>query len=332
MNQRLGTAWQQRGLLACLLWPVSLIYALLTHLHRILYAFGVLKAKQLPVPVLVVGNILVGGAGKTPVVMALVDHLKAKGWQPGVISRGYGRAGDGCAEVSREAEASQVGDEPLLIQRRCDVPVFVARKRFDAGEALLAKYPKVNVLISDDGLQHHALHHDLSICVFDDRGIGNGWMLPAGPLRARGGEVTWVLHSGPLCDVPVKARLGRFSMKRTLAAHAKQADGSEVPLSQLKGQNLHALAGIARPERFFDMLRALGLKLVKTTPLPDHYDFNSNKIICSMPERLVCTEKDAVKLWRHAPTALAVPLQIELDSPFLQSVSHAVALLCRPKL
>ena len=335
MTQRLAQAWLKRGPLACALWPVSLVYALLARLHLSLYKLGLLKAQQLPVPVLVVGNILVGGAGKTPVVMALVDHLMAKGWRPGVISRGYGRAGTACLEVSHDADASQVGDEPLLIQRRCDVPVFVAKNRYDAGQALLDKYPKVNLIISDDGLQHHALQHDLSVCVFDDRGLGNGWMLPAGPLRARGGEVTWVLHSGPTCDVPVKARLGRFTAKRTLAPLAKRADGSTVPLKalkELKGQALHALAGIARPERFFDMLSAQGLNLAKTTALPDHYDFASYKGNRNMPEQLICTEKDAVKLWQHAPQALAVPLQVELDSQFLQSVSHAVMLLCRPKL
>ena len=332
MSQRLAKAWLRRGPLACALWPLSLIYALIAWLHRGLFSLGLLKTQQLEVPVVVVGNILVGGAGKTPVVMALVDHLKSHGWQPGVISRGYGRTANDCLEVSVDADAALVGDEPLLIQRRCEVPVFVATKRFDAGRALLTKYPKVNIIISDDGLQHHALHHDLSICVFDDRGIGNGWMLPAGPLRNRGCEVTWVLHSGQACPVPVKAALGRFSVKRRLAPNAKRADGSEVALEDLKGRHLHALAGIARPGLFFDMLRRQGLKLTRTTALPDHCDFDSYKSLLDMPEGLICTEKDAVKLWRHVPQALAVPLRIELDGHFLQSFSHAVTLLCRPKL
>lgn len=332
MSQRLSQAWLRRGTLACLLWPVSQLYALLSWVHRSLYAVGFLKVEQLEVPVLVVGNILVGGAGKTPVVMALVEHLKSKGWQPGVISRGYGRTTDECLEVDAGAVPSLVGDEPLLIHQRCGVPVFVARKRFDAGRALLTKYPKVSILISDDGLQHYALHHDLSICVFDDRGVGNGWMLPAGPLRATASSVTWVLHNGPLCDVPVKASLGRFSARRSLASHARQANGHQVPLASLRSQPVHALAGIARPERFFDMLRAQGLRLTRMTVLPDHFNFDSYKPSSDKPEQLVCTEKDAVKLWQSMPDALAVPLQLELDSHFLQSVSHAVTRLSRPKL
>ncbi|MCY7316827.1 MAG: tetraacyldisaccharide 4'-kinase, partial [Rubrivivax sp.] len=170
--------WQpQTTVLAALLWPLSLIYRLL-----LLWPRPQSRA-ALPVPVLVVGNHVVGGAGKTPTVIALVQALQLAGRRPGVISRGHGRSTDAVRAVMPGDDAAAVGDEPLLIQRRCGVPVFVARRRIDAARALCAAHPEVDLIIADDGLQHRGLPRQAELRVFDERGVGNGHLLPAGPLR-----------------------------------------------------------------------------------------------------------------------------------------------------
>jgi tetraacyldisaccharide 4'-kinase len=265
--------------------------------------------------VLVVGNVIAGGAGKTPVVMALVQHLLARGLRPGVISRGYGRITRDCREVRATSLADEVGDEALLIQRRCHVPVYVAAQRVHAAQALLAQYPQTNVLLCDDGLQHLALHRDLDICVFDERGIGNGWVLPAGPLREPWPrKVDLVLHTG------VRAAFAGYRASRELAPLALQCDGARIPLSALRGKPLVAVAGIAQPQNFFDMLRACGLTLTQAIALPDHFSFAG--WTCDVPAGgvLVCTEKDAAKLWPTHPGAVAIPLALELEPAFLTAL------------
>lgn len=179
----LTRAWLRRGPLACALWPVSLLFRALAGLRAALYRVGVLKAGRLPVPVIVVGNIFIGGTGKTPLTIWLAQALAEAGFKPGVISRGHGADGEAPRVVTLDSNTLDVGDEPLLIARRARVPVVVARKRFEAGRALLAAYPEVDILITDDGLQHYALARDIEVLLFDGRGVGNGWLLPAGPLR-----------------------------------------------------------------------------------------------------------------------------------------------------
>jgi tetraacyldisaccharide 4'-kinase len=310
-QRTLRNAWQRRGLLAWLLWPLSRVYAALLHIRVSLYRLGVLQARRLPVPVVVVGNVLLGGTGKTPVVMALVTYLQSQGWQVGVISRGYGRQTAGCLEVSAASRAQDVGDEPTLIHHRTQVPVFVAESRVEAGQALLHHYPQVNVLVSDDGLQHLPLARDVEIGVFDDRGVGNGWLLPAGPLREpwpRALDLT--LHTGQ------RPAFAGFQGQRQLANYALRADGGRVSLSSLCDQPVVALAAIAQPEVFFAMLRAQGLTLRHVIALPDHFDFSSSDRFDSIDYQLLCTEKDAVKLWPLQPAALAVPLEFTLPPSF----------------
>ncbi|MGE8375416.1 MAG: tetraacyldisaccharide 4'-kinase, partial [Diaphorobacter nitroreducens] len=227
LAERLRGAWQQRGALALALWPLSLLYGVLTALRRALYRTGLLRSERLPVPVIVVGNVIAGGAGKTPVTLAVVRHLQARGWRPGVISRGYGRATADCREVLPASSAAEVGDEPLLIARASGVPVFVARRRAQAGRALLAAHPATNILVCDDGLQHLALARDLEVCVFNDEGAGNGWLLPAGPLREPWPRaVDLVLHAGS----PPGGGAPQFALSRELAAHAVNASGQHLPL------------------------------------------------------------------------------------------------------
>lgn len=312
MTETLQQAWTRRGTLACLLWPLSMIYGFLSFFHRQLYRWHLLKTHLLPVPVVVVGNVVAGGGGKTPTVMALVQHLQACGLHPGVVSRGYGRKNHACLEVRPNSLISEVGDEPALILKTCNAPVFVANKRFDAATALLAAYPETDVIVCDDGLQHHALHHDMAITVFDDRGVGNGWLLPAGPLRQSWPSPTdLVLHTGQQPALLNGAKMAGFTASRSLADYAVRADGSRVQLSSLPDkvdQPLLALAGIAKPEAFFAMLRAKGIPLAKTLALPDHYSFDSYSGINYAGYSLICTEKDAIKLWCTQPDALAVPL------------------------
>ncbi len=325
---RLRQAWQQRGPLALLLWPLTLPYRLLTALRRALYRTGLLKQHRLPVPVIVVGNVIVGGAGKTPVTLALLQHLRAAGWRPGVISRGYGRQTISCRPALPTSSAAAVGDEPLLIARSAGVPVYVARRRADAGRALLAAHPEVNILVCDDGLQHLQLARDVEVCVFNDEGIGNGWLLPAGPLREPWPRaVDLVLHAGaaPGGSAP------QFPLSRRLADHAVDAKGRQLPLAQLRGLKLHALAAIARPQDFFAMLRAQGLPPATEEALPDHYDFSSWKRPSDKRLIPICTEKDAVKLWPAHPGALAVPLRLDIPAAFFAALDARLASLSSPR-
>lgn len=308
--------WQRRGSLAWLLWPISFVFGVLVRLRQGLYLSGMLPRHRLDIPVIVVGNVVAGGAGKTPVVIALVRHLQAQGRRPGVVSRGYGRADHDCREITATTPASQAGDEPLLIHRSTGVPVVVAPRRVDAARALLHNHPDTDVLISDDGLQHLALARDIEICVFDDRGTGNGWLLPAGPLREPWPRyVDLVLHSGN------RPAFTGHSAQRALASAALRADGSRIALSDLaaQGRPLLALAGIARPESFFDMLRERGLPLAVCLPLPDHFDFSDWRLPQEPDYIVLCTEKDAVKLWPRFPEALAVPLTLFPEAGFFDA-------------
>jgi tetraacyldisaccharide 4'-kinase len=282
---------------------------------------------RLPVPVVVIGNVVAGGAGKTPTTLAVVRHLTSRGWSPGIVSRGHGRTDGACREVQPDSDPRSVGDEPLLLRRSAAVPVFVAARRADAGRALLAAHPATDVLVCDDGLQHLALARDVEICVFDARGVGNGWLLPAGPLREpwpRPVDLVLCTEPGPPPALPPGAEA--FSAHRSLALHARRADDSRVPLATLRGATrLVAVAGIARPEAFFDMLRAAGLPLHEAQALPDHDDFNGWQRQPHPAETLVCTEKDAVKLWRHRPDALAVPLHLDVPAAFFAALDRHLA-------
>jgi tetraacyldisaccharide 4'-kinase len=318
----LQQAWRERhSPLALALLPLAAVYAAGAGVHRLLYRLGIRRVQRLPVPVIVVGNVVAGGAGKTPVVMALVHHLRGLGMQPGVISRGYGRRSRGVREVLPDADPADSGDEPLLIARGAGVPVVVAERRADAGRALLARHPHIDVLVCDDGLQHAGLARDIEICVFDERGLGNGWHLPAGPLRepwprpvAR--SVDLVLHPAHGRPIPGLLPANAYPMQRRLAPQARQADGTKISLGELAQRpSLVAVAGIGQPSAFFDMLAQAGCTPGQALALPDHHPYFQPPPV---PARatLICTEKDAVKLWRHRPDAWAVPLELELPRAF----------------
>ena len=289
----LARTWRQRGVAACLLWPLSLLYGWITLFHRRLHHIGLINTERSAVPLIVVGNIVAGGAGKTPLVIALAQHLMLQGLKVGVVSRGYGRLekpGRSSLEVLESTPVLLSGDEPALIFKTLNAHVFVANQRIEAVRALLAQYPDTQIVISDDGLQHHSLASDIRIAVFDDQGIGNGWLLPAGPLRERFApdRQDLVLHTG------LRPAFDGYQSSRQLADFAVAADGTQVQLNDLKHQRLTALAGIAHPDAFFAMLRAKGLDLIDTIHLPDHFDFSDYKLPVHENSVLLCTEKDAV--------------------------------------
>jgi tetraacyldisaccharide 4'-kinase len=323
-------AWTGRGPLVWLLWPVALLFGVLAALRRALYQTGLLKTQRVGAFVVVVGNVVAGGSGKTPVVMALVRHLQARGWRVGVISRGYGRRATDCREVFDDSLCSDVGDEPALIKRTTSAPVFVAASRVEAAQSLLARHPQTQVIVCDDGLQHLALHRDLEICIFDDRGVGNGFLLPAGPLREHWPRaVDLVLHTGK------DPAFAGYTARRSLSAHAVRADTSQVALTDLNqtaAKPLLAVAAIAKPEDFFNMLRAWGLNLARTIALPDHDDFSNWRPGEGEGFTVLCTEKDALKLWPMLPDALAVPLVLTPEPAFIANLDHLLSTRFNPAL
>jgi tetraacyldisaccharide 4'-kinase len=318
MRQALQRAWLSRGLVARLLWPASVLYGALAGVHRGAYRLGLRRAASAGVPVVVVGNVVAGGAGKTPVVMAIAEHFTAQGVSVGVVSRGHGRSSTGTVRARADSDPAEAGDEPLLIARRTGLPVYVGERRIGAAKALRAAAPRVQLIVCDDGLQHHGLARDVDVCVFDDRGIGNGWLLPAGPLREPWPRpVDLVLRTAAVTGIP-----GHL-LRRSLATHGVRADGSRVALSTLHGGACHAVAGIAQPEPFFAMLRAAGLHLLSTLALPDHADFTTAPLPADGAP-LLCTEKDAVKLWQRVPHAVAIPLDVQIEPAFWQALDALV--------
>jgi tetraacyldisaccharide 4'-kinase len=330
-------AWIGKGLLACALLPVAALYGALAAVRRQLFRWHRLKSQRVNAFVIVVGNVVAGGAGKTPTVISLVRHLQAQGLRVGVVSRGFGRDGQACQAVDAASSAQEVGDEPLLIARATGAPVFVARDRHQAASALLAAHPQTDVIVCDDGLQHYRLFRDLEICVFDDRGCGNGWLLPAGPLRepwprrgvaAAGQSAERLLVLNTSGAGAGGGGVGQYSAQRALATVARDRHGATTPLLELNAPGrlpVQAVAGIARPDMFFSMLRQTGLVLAQTQALPDHFDFRQANAESWSAVQLLCTEKDAPKLWQVAPSALSVALEQTIEPAFFAAVDQQIA-------
>jgi tetraacyldisaccharide 4'-kinase len=233
LESTLTRNWLRRGPLACALWPLSLLFRALSAARAALYRAGLLKSSRLPVPVVVVGNIFIGGTGKTPLTIWLVQALRQAGMRPGVISRGHGSDGDGAREVGPRSTPAEVGDEPLLIQQRTGCPVMVGRDRAATGRALLAAHPELDILLTDDGLQHYALQRDIEIILFDGRGAGNGWLLPAGPLReptSRRRDFT-VINAPVLTDELVRA----VGCQPTMSASKMSGSGPDTAKTKMSG-------------------------------------------------------------------------------------------------
>lgn len=291
------------------------------------------RGKQAPVavPVVVVGNISIGGTGKTPFVIWLVERLREWGWSPGVVSRGYGGRAPGYPyAVTTDSDPALCGDEPLLIVRRTGVLLQVDPDRRRAVAALLAQ-GKVDIVITDDGLQHYRLPRDFEICVVDGRrGLGNGWLLPAGPLREpaqRLDEVGLVVVNGegwqPAGTVPT------LVMQLALGDAWPLAGGVPMPLFRWRGKPVHAVAGIGNPQRFFDALTAAGLQ-VEPHPFPDHHAFSAADLAFGDDLPVLMTEKDAMKCLGFAPAAAwAVPATAQIDAAGTARVQQSLQSLKR---
>ncbi len=309
--------WSSRGLVAWLLWPVSLVFGVVAVVRRFLYRIKILGTEHPGIPVIVVGNLTAGGSGKTPLVLRIAEILKAAKWKPGIVSRGYGGSaaakGGAPREASIASDPAEVGDEPMLLARRSGCPVWVAPERVAACRALREEHPECDVIITDDGLQHYALARDIEICVVDGRGFGNGFLQPAGPLR----EPPSRLASVGALVTHENAAIQGYKMELLGDNLVCIANAHDVrTLKSFAGQKVHAVAGIGDPQRFFLQLARFGLKVVPH-PFPDHHAFVAADLDFGDPAPVVMTEKDAVKCKRFAkPNHWVFPVSASLDPAF----------------
>jgi tetraacyldisaccharide 4'-kinase len=330
---RLVAAWYAPRLtpLTAMLAPLSAVFVCAAALRRVLYRWGLLHVERLPVPVIVVGNITVGGSGKTPLVSALASALAARGWRPAIVSRGYGRTDDGGEGrvpllVRPDADPAQAGDEPVLLARR-GFPVAVARDRVAAARALLAAHPECNVILADDGLQHYRLAREVEIAVVDAaRGLGNGWRLPAGPLR----EAPTRLDTVDAVVALVSETAGRSmafpdASPMTLVGeifHRVDAQDATAAAAAFGGAGVHAVAGIGNPERFFAQLHALGIAAIGH-PFPDHHRFVAADLVFPEVTAILMTEKDAVKCAAFADErSWYLPVRARIDPALVARVEE----------
>lgn len=318
--------WTRYSVWQLVLQPLAVLFAALSAMRRLLYRSGVLRVQRLPVPVVVVGNISVGGTGKTPLVLWLAQQLRARGARPGIISRGYGASSAEPRAVAPDDDPAVAGDEALLLVQRSASPVWIGADRAAAGRGLLAAQPDCDVIIADDGLQHYRLGRDAEIAVVDaTRGFGNGCLLPAGPLRERVQRLESVdavvanagaLHLG--LRVPV------FRMQLVGDSARPLLGGEDVPLTNWRGQRVHAVAAIGNPQRFFDDLRAFGLEVVEHA-FADHHVFEPQQLVFTDGAPVLMTEKDAVKCRRFAKANWYVrPVHAEVDAGLADRIFERV--------
>jgi tetraacyldisaccharide 4'-kinase len=309
--------WESITLVSLLLYPVSLLFRAAVAARRAAYRAGVLETVRLPVPVVIVGNVAIGGTGKTPLVLWLAAFLRERGRRPGIVSRGYGGTAAGPAPVPPDGDPRRYGDEPVLLAQRAGCPVWIGADRAAAGQALLAAHPDCDVIVSDDGLQHYRLARDVEIVVSpaDSR---NTWMLPAGPLReppGRSADADAIVVHGyrPAASAspgspPVFTMTVAGSTFRNLLNPAASAEAD-----RFRHRNVHALAGIGHPQRFFRHLQGLGLDFT-AHPFPDHHPFAASDLEFAGADAVLMTEKDAVKCVAYADEhhwALRVDAQVD---------------------
>jgi tetraacyldisaccharide 4'-kinase len=328
--------WQYNGWLAKLLSPLAAAAGWHIKRRQRQYQTGIRTAYRAPVPVIVIGNIYVGGTGKTPVVIATVHALRERGWTPGVISRGYGaKIGETALIGLGELDPTRFGDEPALIAHATQAPIAVHPRRALAVQALLEQYPQIDVIISDDGLQHLALARDVEFIVQDERGIGNGKLLPAGPLREPASRLN-------MADVVVTNRSANTTSQNTTRASTHPSTGRprytdmqlvpkiveqttsriQRPLSDFHYtgpfQTVAAAAGIGNPTRFFDTLRAAGIQPAPCLALPDHYDYQQSPFTTIQADAILITSKDAIKCRRFQDDRLwEVSVNAQFSDPVL---------------
>ncbi|CAH1905131.1 tetraacyldisaccharide 4'-kinase [Candidatus Nitrotoga sp. HW29] len=317
--QWLEQHWYRIAPLHLILLPVSFIFRMLAAIRRTLYRTGILTSVKLPVPTIVVGNITVGGSGKTPLTLWLAQQLIDSGWHPGIISRGYGGTATSPLAVHASSSPDEAGDEAVLMAQRKLCPVWIGRDRVNVARALLQAHPECDIVLSDDGLQHYRLQRDFEIAVVDGvRRFGNGFLLPAGPLREPISRLTQVdavvIHGGMATQNQHSMQLFGESFYNLLnpntSAHAVD----------FYGQRLHSIAGIGHPQRFFSHLNRLGLK-VQTHPFPDHHRFMPADLVYTDADAILMTEKDAVKCTTFAnEKCWVLRVDAQLDSSLTQQI------------
>jgi tetraacyldisaccharide 4'-kinase len=324
---RLVQAWYSPRLtpLAALLAPFALAFGALVALRRELYRRGILESHRLPVPVVVIGNVTVGGAGKTPLALALADALFRHGHRPGIVSRGFGGTNTAPRAVDPGDDPRVVGDEPLLYAR-AGWPVWVGHRRVDVARALTAAHPNVDVVIADDGLQHYALARTMEIVVVDvARGFGNGWLLPAGPLRepaSRMRAADAIVRLVPrVAAVPAQGDGHATQMWYEPLAWRNVARPDAVfDPREWTRNSAHAVAGIGNPERFFAQVRSLGIDPV-CHAFPDHHAFTPGDFAFPLVRAILMTEKDAVKCAAFADERYwCLPVRARIDSALVELV------------
>ena len=295
--------WQKRGAWTYFTCPLAWIYGLIARHRRQAYLKGTHMPTRVQVPVIVIGNIYVGGTGKTPLACAIADLLKRQGWQPGLVSRGYGREDDDHPAIGHadDLDWQTFGDEPALIAKKTGIPVSVQRNRALAAQALLTHFPETDVIISDDGLQHYGLARDFEILVQDDRGVGNGLLLPAGPLREPASRLKQVDLVLTRRADPSASELPAFGVQIThfwQPATGARLDAAAFAAHFADFEPLVAMAGIGVPQRFFMSLQALGIPLAQVYSLADHAAIDAQWLAQLSAKTILVTEKDAVKLSR----------------------------------
>ncbi len=308
--------WQTFGIAHLVLVPLSWLFGALVALRHALYRASILKSQALSVPVIIVGNISVGGTGKTPLVIYLVEQLKQLGYTPGVISRGYGGTSTGA--VSAASDPIQFGDEPVLIAKRAACPVWVNADRVAAGKALLQAHPSCNVIISDDGLQHYRLQRDIELVVLNSKhSFGNGRLLPAGPMRekvSRLASVDGIVDMGRAGLASIKTPMPPvFAMSLHMQGIFSLDDKSKTSLKTLQQKKVLAMAGIGHPERFFSFVKGLGLNC-EFKAFNDHHAFTTQDFAGLQQKTLLMTEKDAVKCKQlNIKNAWYMPVSAKLE-------------------
>ncbi len=319
----LTDSWYRIHPVRLVLLPLSMLYVLVITFRKLAYRFNLLKKHRLPVPVIVVGNLTVGGTGKTPVVIWLAKQLQQAGYTPGIISRGYGGHADHYPQlVSPDSDPKTVGDEPVIISRQTGCPVAVAPKRIDAARLLQQQY-KCSIIISDDGLQHYALERDIEIVVVDGmRYFGNRYCLPAGPLRepiTRLRHIDFAILNGGPRDAQYKMLLDAGLATNLLDPTVHK------PLADFKGQVVHSIAGIGHPERFFSYLNTQGLA-IEPHYFADHYQYNFEDINFADNQPIIMTEKDAVKCQAFATSNMwYIPVEAVISGDLTQQLLSKLA-------
>jgi tetraacyldisaccharide 4'-kinase len=314
-------SWDGWHPLTVLLLPLTGIFCLLAWLRRLAYRWGWIRSKGLAVPVVIVGNISVGGTGKSPLIIWMAQRLIEMGHRPGIILRGYGGSvGSEPTQVTPESAAGEVGDEAVMIRRRAQCPVYVGSQRVETGRRLLAEQD-CDLILSDDGLQHYALERDLEIVVIDGkRRFGNGLCLPAGPLR----EPTGRLQEADLVLVNGDSQPGELSMRVSAEQAVSLSEGISRPLAEFAAEPLHAVAGIGHPERFFSTLRDAGLQ-PECHPFPDHHPYTQDDFRAISNQTVLMTEKDGVKCEQFAsPGFWYVPASAHPDEAFQQAFESMI--------